>query len=90
MNQDCPYCNINLPLEKDPNTMLFKWHLNGHMEEPVEPKKNYREVKQHLIDTHPEGGMGFNVKCPRCNIKSDFLLYIEENQCPVCNPVITK
>ena len=32
MNQDCPYCNINLPLEHH-DEQLFLWHLNGHGEE---------------------------------------------------------
>ena len=34
MNKDCPYCNINLPLEHH-DEQLFLWHLNGHLVEPI-------------------------------------------------------
>lgn len=29
-NENCQYCNIKIPFVKDPDRIVFQWHLAGH------------------------------------------------------------
>jgi len=31
-HEKCPYCNTDLPLEKDEGNVIFKWHLGRHVD----------------------------------------------------------
>lgn len=50
---ECPYCNTDLPLVEPVGHPVFNWHLNGH-DTPIQTgndewAKNYQEWRKNLI-----------------------------------------